>query len=67
MACGTSFYAALVGQYLIERLCRIPVEVEFASEFRYRDPLVDRHTLVMPISQSGETADTLAGLRRARR
>ena len=62
VACGTSFHAAMVGKTLIEGLCRIPVEVELGSEFRYRDPLVDRHTLLIPISQSGETADTRAGL-----
>ena len=62
VACGTSFHAAMVGKTLIEKLCRIPVEVELGSEFRYRDPLVDRHTLLIPISQSGETADTRAGL-----
>jgi glucosamine--fructose-6-phosphate aminotransferase (isomerizing) len=63
VACGTSFHAAMVGKTLIENLCRIPVEVELGSEFRYRDPLVDRHTLLIPISQSGETADTRAGLK----
>ena len=62
VACGTSFHAAMVGKTLIENLCRLPVEVELGSEFRYRDPLVDRHTLLIPISQSGETADTRAGL-----
>ena len=62
VACGTSFHAAMVGKTLMESLCRIPVEVELGSEFRYRDPLVDRHTLLIPISQSGETADTRAGL-----
>ena len=62
VACGTSFHAAMVGKTLIEGLCRLPVEVELGSEFRYRDPLVDRHTLLIPISQSGETADTRAGL-----
>jgi glutamine---fructose-6-phosphate transaminase (isomerizing) len=62
VACGTSFHAAMIGKTLIENLCRIPVEVELGSEFRYRDPLVDRHTLLIPISQSGETADTRAGL-----
>ncbi len=63
VACGTSFHAAMVGKTLIESLCRLPVEVELGSEFRYRDPLVDRHTLLIPISQSGETADTRAGLK----
>jgi glucosamine--fructose-6-phosphate aminotransferase (isomerizing) len=62
VACGTSFHAAMVGKTLLESLCRIPVEVELGSEFRYRNPLVDRHTLLIPISQSGETADTRAGL-----
>jgi len=62
VACGTSFHAAMVGKTLIENLCRLPVEVELGSEFRYRNPLVDRHTLLIPISQSGETADTRAGL-----
>jgi len=62
VACGTSYHAAMVGKTLIESLCRLPVEVELGSEFRYRDPLVDRHTLLIPISQSGETADTRAGL-----
>ena len=62
VACGTSFHAAMVGKTLMESLCRLPVEVELGSEFRYREPLVDRHTLLIPISQSGETADTRAGL-----
>jgi glucosamine--fructose-6-phosphate aminotransferase (isomerizing) len=62
VACGTSFHAAMVGKTLIESICRIPVEVELGSEFRYRNPLVDRQTLLIPISQSGETADTRAGL-----
>ena len=66
VACGTSWHAALAGKYLIEELCRIPVDVEIASEFRYRDPLVSEKTLVIPISQSGETADTLAALREAK-
>ncbi len=66
VACGTSWHAALTGKYLIEEYCRIPVDVEIASEFRYRDPLVSKKTLVIPISQSGETADTLAALREAR-
>ena len=66
VACGTSWHAALVGKYLIEEQCRIPVDVEIASEFRYRDPLISGKTLVIPISQSGETADTLAALREAR-
>ena len=62
VACGTSYHAAMVGKSLIESLCRIPVEVDLGSEFRYRNPLVDEHTLLIPISQSGETADTRAGL-----
>ena len=66
VACGTSWHAALVGKYLIEQYCRVPVEVEIASEFRYRDPLISEKTLVIPMSQSGETADTLAALREAK-
>lgn len=66
VACGTSWHAALAGKYLIEEYCRIPVDVEIASEFRYRNPLVSEKTLVIPISQSGETADTLAALREAK-
>jgi glucosamine--fructose-6-phosphate aminotransferase (isomerizing) len=66
-ACGTSWHSALVGEYMIEELARLPAEVEYASEFRYRNPLVDEHTLVIVISQSGETADTLAALREAKR
>ncbi len=65
VACGTSWHAALVGKFLIEKLARIPVEVDIASEFRYRDPLVNDRTLTILISQSGETADTLAALREA--
>jgi glucosamine--fructose-6-phosphate aminotransferase (isomerizing) len=67
VACGTSFHAALVGRYLIESLCRVPVEVDIGSEFRYRNPLVDEKTLLVAISQSGETADTLAALREGRK
>ncbi|MBI3878595.1 MAG: glutamine--fructose-6-phosphate transaminase (isomerizing) [Verrucomicrobia bacterium] len=66
-ACGTSWHAALVGEYLFEELAQIPVEVEYASEFRYRNAPLEKHTLVLAITQSGETADTLAGLREARR
>jgi glucosamine--fructose-6-phosphate aminotransferase (isomerizing) len=66
IACGTAFHAALVGKQVIERLTRLPVEAEVASEFRYRDPMLDEHTLAVVISQSGETADTLAGLRLAK-
>ncbi|MGE5583787.1 MAG: glutamine--fructose-6-phosphate transaminase (isomerizing), partial [Bacillota bacterium] len=67
VACGTSYHAGLVGKYVIEKLARIPVEIDLASEFRYRDPLMDPDTLTVIISQSGETADTLAGLREAKR
>lgn len=66
VACGTSFHAALVGKYLIEEFARLPVQVDYASEFRYRTTLLDDHTLVVAISQSGETADTLAAVRGAR-
>jgi glucosamine--fructose-6-phosphate aminotransferase (isomerizing) len=67
IACGTSFYAGKVGEYLIEEMAGIPVEVEYASEFRYRNPILEEKTLVIAISQSGETADTLAALREAKR
>jgi len=66
-ACGTSYHAGLVGEYLFEEFARIPVEVEYASEFRYRNPPVDRNTIVLAITQSGETADTLAALRESKR
>jgi len=65
-ACGTSWHAALVGEYMLEEFARIPVEVEYASEFRYRRPIVTEGTLVVAISQSGETADTLAAMREAK-
>ena len=65
-ACGTSWHAALIGEYMLEELARIPVEVEYASEFRYRNPVVDERTLVIGISQSGETADTRAALKEAK-
>ena len=65
-ACGTSWHAALMGKYLIEWITRVPVEVDYASEFRYRNPILDRDTVVIVISQSGETADTLAALREAK-
>ncbi len=65
--CGTSWHSALVGEYLIEELARLPVEVEYASELRYRNPPLDRDTLVFGITQSGETADTLAALREMKR
>ena len=66
-ACGTSWHAALIGEYMMEELARIPTEVEYASEFRYRNPIVDERSLVIGLSQSGETADTLAALREAKR
>jgi glutamine---fructose-6-phosphate transaminase (isomerizing) len=66
-ACGTSWHAALIGEYLIEEYARIPVEVEYASEFRYRSPIIHPGTVVFVISQSGETADTLAAMREAKR
>jgi glucosamine--fructose-6-phosphate aminotransferase (isomerizing) len=64
-ACGTSWHSALIGEYLLEEFARVPVEVEYASEFRYRSPVVDDRTVVFVISQSGETADTLAAMREA--
>ena len=66
-ACGTSWHAALVGEYLFEEFAQIPTEVEYASEFRYRNSPIEKNTLVLAITQSGETADTLAGLREAKR
>ena len=65
VGCGTSYHAALIGKYMIEDLARIPVQVEYASEYRYRNPIIQEHTLIFVISQSGETADTLAALREA--
>jgi glucosamine--fructose-6-phosphate aminotransferase (isomerizing) len=65
-ACGTSWHAGLAGKYMIEQLARVPVDVDYASEFRYRDPVVDDNSLLLVISQSGETADTIAALREAR-
>jgi len=67
LACGTSWHAGLIGEYMLEEHARIPVEVEYASEFRYRNPIVDAGTAVLVISQSGETADTLAAMREAQR
>jgi glucosamine--fructose-6-phosphate aminotransferase (isomerizing) len=67
LGCGTSWHAGLIGEYMIEEYARIPVEVEYASEFRYRNPIIDPGTLVLVISQSGETADTLAAMREAQR
>lgn len=66
VACGTAYHAGIVGKYVIERLARIPVEVDIASEFRYRKPIIDDNTLMIVMSQSGETADTLAALREAK-
>jgi len=66
VACGTAYHAGLVGKYVIEKLASIPVSVDAASEFRYRDPIIDNKTLIIAISQSGETADTLAAVREAR-
>ena len=66
VACGTAYYAGLVGKYLLERIVRIPVNSEVASEFRYKDPLIDEHTLVIVVSQSGETADTHSALKLAK-
>ncbi|WP_341876268.1 glutamine--fructose-6-phosphate transaminase (isomerizing) [Defluviitalea saccharophila] len=66
VACGTAYYAGIVGKYLLERIARVPVVAEVASEFRYRDPVIDENTLMIVLSQSGETADTLAALRLAK-
>ncbi len=66
LACGTSYYAGLIGKYYIEKLAKIPVDVDLASEFRYREPFADKNTLVIAISQSGETADTLAAVKLAK-
>ena len=65
-ACGTSWHAGLAGKYMIEQLARVPVDVDYASEFRYRDPVIDENSLLLVISQSGETADTIAALREAK-
>ena len=65
-ACGSAYYAGCSGRYAIEKLCHIPVQVELASELRYGEPMVDEHTLVLVISQSGETADTIAALKECR-
>ena len=66
VGCGSAFHSGLIGKYAIERWSRLPVQIELASEFRYRDPVLDRHTLVIAISQSGETADTIEAVRHAR-
>ena len=67
VACGTSWHAGMIGKYLLEDLCRIPVDVEYASEFRYRNPVLGKGDIVIAISQSGETADTLAAIQEARK
>ncbi len=66
VACGTAYHAGLVGKYVIEELARLPVDVDTSSEFRYRNPIIDKHTLLVAVSQSGETADTLAAVREAK-
>ena len=66
VACGTSWHAGLIGKQLIEEMCRISVDVEYASEFRYRKPVIDKDDVVIAISQSGETADTLAAIQLAK-
>src|SRR5690348_16036179 len=66
IACGTSRHAGLVAEYIFEELCRIPVEVEYASEFRYRNPIVNKGDVIIAISQSGETADTLVAIEKAK-
>ncbi|HEX8153857.1 MAG TPA: glutamine--fructose-6-phosphate transaminase (isomerizing), partial [Thermoanaerobaculia bacterium] len=66
VACGTSWHAGLVGKFLLENAARIPVEVDYGSEYRYRDPIIDEHTLVIGVTQSGETADTIAGMQEAK-
>src|SRR5204863_8793107 len=66
VACGTSWHAGLAAKFMVERLARLPVEVDYGSEFRYRDPILDSKTLTVCISQSGETADTLAAQRDAK-
>ena len=67
VACGTSWHASLIGEHLVESICRIPVEVEYASEFRYRNPIIREDDIVVAVSQSGETADTLAAVELARK
>ncbi len=67
VACGTSWHAALLAEYIIEELCRIPVEVEYASEFRYRNPIINKGDIIVAISQSGETADTLVAIEQAKK
>jgi glucosamine 6-phosphate synthetase-like amidotransferase/phosphosugar isomerase protein len=67
LGCGTSWHAGLIGEYIIEEHARIPVEVEYASEFRYRNPIIEPGTVTLAISQSGETIDTLEAMREAKR
>jgi glucosamine--fructose-6-phosphate aminotransferase (isomerizing) len=66
VACGTAYYSCMVGKYLYEQIARIPAEIDLASEFRYREPILDENCLIVPVSQSGETADTLAALRQGK-
>ena len=66
ISCGTSWHSSLLGEYFFEELLRIPVEVEYASEFRYRNPIINKGDIIIPISQSGETADTLAAIKMAK-
>src|SRR6187455_2434497 len=66
IACGTSWHAGLVAEYIFEELCRVPVEVEYASEFRYRNPVIHPGDVILAISQSGETADTLVAIEKAK-
>ncbi len=67
VACGTSWHAGMVAEYIFESLIRIPVEVEYASEFRYRNPVINEDDVLIAISQSGETADTIAAMREAKK
>ena len=67
VACGTSWHSGLVGKFLLESAGRIPVEVDYGSEYRYREPIIDERTLVIGVTQSGETADTIAGMQEAKR
>src|SRR5438477_6718213 len=66
VACGTSWHAGLIGKFLLEEAARIPIEVDYGSEYRYRNPIVDENTLVIGVTQSGETADTIAGMQEAK-
>jgi glucosamine--fructose-6-phosphate aminotransferase (isomerizing) len=66
IACGTSWHSGLIGKFLLEEAARIPIEVDYGSEYRYRNPIVDEHTLVIGVTQSGETADTIAGMQEAK-